>query len=122
MYSEIIQMKYKLIGIMNDDPSVIHDRINIINQAIAFSGIRLELTDIDEESILLGINYPDDKNTRNAGRKRKAIFPGREVTVREVRQMIKEKGPAQTAEFLGIGQATLYRRLREYGDHEDWIL
>lgn len=115
-------MKYHLIGIMKDDLSVIHERINFINQAIASSGIRLELTSIDEDSILLGINYPDAKNTRNAGRKRKLIFPGREVTVREARQMLKEKGPAQTAAFLGVGQATLYRRLREYGDHEDWIL
>ena len=63
--------------------------------------------------------------SRNAGRKQKAVRIGgefREISVQEVRQMIREKGADETAAYLGISRRTMYNRLKEAEEiHNDTI-
>ncbi len=63
--------------------------------------------------------------SRNAGRKQKAIrISGdfKEISVAEVRQMIREKGADETAAYLGISRRTMYSRLKEAEEiHNDTI-
>lgn len=61
-------------------------------------------------TIEFNIDNARNKMHRRAGRHPKFI---EKISVNEVRDMIKEFGADETAKSLGIGTATLYRRLKK---------
>ena len=67
-------------------------------------------------------NEVQRRQTRNAGRKRKA--DELHLTVKDVREMMSEKRPEEIYRTLGISKATYYRRVAQMDEKSDfeWFL
>ena len=97
--------------------------IEKLKNILAKSGIEVEY-DAAKNSLIF--NYETDevrgKQTRNAGRKRKA--DELHFTVKDVREMMIEKRPEEIYRTLGISRATYYRRVAQMDEKSDfeWFL
>lgn len=97
--------------------------IEKLKSILAESGIEMEY-DAAKKSLIF--NYETNevrrKQTRNAGRKRKA--DELHLTVKDVREMMTEKRPEEIYRTLGISRATYYRRVAQMDEKGDleWFL
>ena len=88
------------------------ENISMINEALISTGIRLALEPSDNECCKLIIMLK--KNARNAGKKRICFLDnGVSCSAGQIREIIKEEGADNAAEYLGCSRATLFRRLKE---------
>ena len=97
--------------------------IEKLKDILAESGIEVEY-DAAKKSLIFNYetNEVQRRQTRNAGRKRKA--DELHLTVKDVREMMSEKRPEEIYRTLGISKATYYRRVAQMNEKSDfeWFL
>ena len=97
--------------------------IDKLKNILAESGIEVEY-DAAKKSLIFNYetNEVQRKQTRNAGRKRKA--DELHLTVKDVREMMSKKRPEEIYRTLGISKATYYRRVAQMDEKSDfeWFL
>ena len=106
-----IQDKELLIEIYKDGNT--RETIAKIRELSLVAGVLVNLRRINGK-LMLCYRYSDEFSefcrNRNAGRPRK--YQPQVITVREVREMIKNSGTKETARFVGMPLSTFYYRLK----------
>lgn len=100
------------------------ERIERINHRIKDNGVSLQIVKEKNGDAVLTIEYRKKmKNERNAGRKRMDTAGTSTALwkVSDVKNSMKEIGYQETAKLLGCSKSTLYRRLKELKEKDDWL-
>ena len=96
------------------DDSTAED-LKVLEKDLAAMGVRLTIPDTLPGGVL-AFEYDDEAHKRNAGRKKKAIPAGSELSEMTQAQMdewLLDTPIAKIQETLNVGRATAYRRVRE---------
>ena len=111
-----LQLKY------HPTPEEISD-LEDISEILKDYGLNIRVKDFDSGSSFLFVTLDtlrlDRKTRRGAGRKPSSIYSQRtltQVTVREVKEMLKTRTQDDVAEEFNISRSTLIRRLRQDDD------
>ena len=110
---------YECIYIL-EDTKLLRKKVSEVNEMLKNANIfQLDLSESEDGQVVLGVLFGKKKrNGAKPGVKMKRLDISRPATVGEIRLLMKKHGPDYVAKQMGVGKATLYRRLRGKEDGE----